>query len=672
MGAAVGAATCGRTTFLYRIDRLCRKHPRNRSSVAPEDVPSPPAPPPPRRPAGAGGDPAGGLGLQQQLRQDVEQQRWRRPGRRPPRLLPQHHPRHRRSSASRRASSPSTLGAERQARDPDRSTPARRPSRRCSPAPSTPPTSARTRPSTPTRSPTARPSASSPAPPPAARTSWSSPTSTAPADLKGKTLATPQLGNTQDVALRAWLKEQGPQHRHAAAAATSSIVPQDNADTLDAFKAGEIDGAWVPEPWATRLVQEGGGKVLVDESDLWPDGKFVTTHAHRAPPKFLERPPRRRQAAPRGPGRGRTTSSTPTRPRPRRSANDGIEKITGKPLERRGASPRAWKNLDVHQRPDRLVAADSRPTTPRPSACSTPVDLKGIYDLTLLNEVLEGRRQAGGEGLHERRTTRPIARAPSARATVAASLGRRRRRERVQGASATEPTRCTPSTASTSTSQPGEFVCLVGASGCGKSTLLNLVAGLDQPTGGRGRACDGRTAPDVPGGGAVPVAHGRRQRRAAAAAARRAASAERTARAAELLELVHLDGFGDKRPHELSGGMRQRVALARAFAQEADVLLMDEPFGALDAMTRDLLHDELERLWQPTGPHGRCSSPTTCARRPASATGSCCCPAGPAGWPPSSTVDIDRPRRIESTRGRRRSPAEITDRLREEVRRHAA
>ena len=67
--------------------------------------------------------------------------------------------------------------------------------------------------------------------------------------------------------------------------------------------------------------------------------------------------------------------------------------------------------------------------------------------------------------------------------------------------------------------------------------------------------------------------------------------------AADLLERVHLGGFGAKRPHELSGGMRQRAALARALAQDADLLLMDEPFGALDAITRDLLHDELEALW---------------------------------------------------------------------------
>ena len=77
--------------------------------------------------------------------------------------------------------------------------------------------------------------------------------------------------------------------------------------------------------------------------------------------------------------------------------------------------------------------------------------------------------------------------------------------------------------------------------------------------------------------------------------------AERRARVDQLLAAVHLDGFGQKRPHQLSGGMRQRVALARALAQEADILLMDEPFGALDAMTRDVMHDELERIWKETG-----------------------------------------------------------------------
>ncbi len=78
--------------------------------------------------------------------------------------------------------------------------------------------------------------------------------------------------------------------------------------------------------------------------------------------------------------------------------------------------------------------------------------------------------------------------------------------------------------------------------------------------------------------------------------ARGVPTAERKRLATDLLNTVHLSGFADKRPHELSGGMRQRVALARALGQNADLLLMDEPFGALDAMTRDLLHDELDRI----------------------------------------------------------------------------
>ncbi len=101
-------------------------------------------------------------------------------------------------------------------------------------------------------------------------------TITSAADLKGKTLSTPQLGNTQDVALRAWLADEGLS-TDTQGGGDVSIVPQENAQTLDQFKAGAIDGAWLPEPWASRLV-DAGAVVLVDEKDLWPDGEFVTTH----------------------------------------------------------------------------------------------------------------------------------------------------------------------------------------------------------------------------------------------------------------------------------------------------------------------------------------------------------------------------------------------------------
>ena len=147
---------------------------------------------------------------------------------------------------------------------------------------------------------------------------------------------------------------------------------------------------------------------------------------------------------------------------------------------------------------------------------------------------------------------------------------------------------------------PGEFTCLIGASGCGKSTLLSLVAGLEQPTSGEVSAGGGRVAfmfqepalfPWLTAAGNVELA----------LRARGLGKAERRQRTEELLDTVHLNGFGGKRPHQLSGGMRQRVALARALAQDADVLLMDEPFGALDAMTRDLLHDELDRVRERVG-----------------------------------------------------------------------
>lgn len=145
----------------------------------------------------------------------------------------------------------------------------------------------------------------------------------------------------------------------------------------------------------------------------------------------------------------------------------------------------------------------------------------------------------------------------------------------------------------------GELVCVVGASGSGKSTLLNILAGLDRPTAGRAHV-HGRVALMFQEAALLPwlTAAGNVE---LALELRGVPGSRRRELARELLRRVHLTGFEKRRPHELSGGMKQRVALARALAQDADVLLMDEPFAALDAITRDLLHEELERIWAESG-----------------------------------------------------------------------
>ncbi len=144
------------------------------------------------------------------------------------------------------------------------------------------------------------------------------------------------------------------------------------------------------------------------------------------------------------------------------------------------------------------------------------------------------------------------------------------------------------------TIRAGEFVTVVGASGCGKSTLLNVFAGLDKPTDGTIEV-NGKIALMFQEATLLPWLTARGNIELAlkyAGVARR----NRDARVAELLEIVRLGEWADKRPHELSGGMRQRVALARCLAQGAQIVLMDEPLGALDAMTRDHLHDEIESI----------------------------------------------------------------------------
>jgi NitT/TauT family transport system ATP-binding protein len=213
----------------------------------------------------------------------------------------------------------------------------------------------------------------------------------------------------------------------------------------------------------------------------------------------------------------------------------------------------------------------------------------------------------------------------------------------------------------------GEFVCLVGASGCGKSTLLSMVAGLDRPTAGSVAVNEGRPALMFQEPALLPWLTVR-DNVELPLKLQKVDKAARRARVEELLQLVHLGAFASKRPHELSGGMRQRVALARALAQTTRVLLMDEPFAALDAITRDVLHEDLARIHASTGitvlfvTHNVREAVRLGDRvvmlssRPGRVV---------AEW----DVQIDGPRRIESPDVGALSVV-ITDRLRQEIGRH--
>jgi sulfonate transport system substrate-binding protein len=215
-----------------------------------------------------------------------------------------------------------------------------------------------------------------------------------PADLKGKTVASPQLGNTQDVALRTWLKDNGLSS-DTSGGGDVSIKPQDNAATLDAFKQDQVQGAWVPEPWATRLVQEGGGKVLVDEKTLWPQGQFVTTHLIVAT-KFLNDHP----DVVKGLLEGQVAANDFVNKNPaeaQKAANDQIEKITQKRINDTVIAA-AWKNLTFTDDP---VASSLKASADHATALDLlkPVDLSKIYDLGPLNEVLKAAGEPELSGL---------------------------------------------------------------------------------------------------------------------------------------------------------------------------------------------------------------------------------------------------------------------------------
>jgi NitT/TauT family transport system substrate-binding protein len=216
-----------------------------------------------------------------------------------------------------------------------------------------------------------------------------------PADLKGKKVASPGLGGTQDVALRSWLLANGLK-TDTAGGGDVSVVPQENAQTLEAFVAGTIDGAWVPEPWASRLAQEGGGKVLVDERTLWPEGEYVTTHLMVAT-KFLDKHPDVVKRLLEGQVKANAfVNANPAEAQ--QIANTEIEKITTKKLKD-GLIQAAWPNLEFTDDP---IASSLSKSAADAQALGLlkPVDnLPGIYDLTLLNEVLKADGQPAVSGL---------------------------------------------------------------------------------------------------------------------------------------------------------------------------------------------------------------------------------------------------------------------------------
>jgi NitT/TauT family transport system substrate-binding protein len=219
---------------------------------------------------------------------------------------------------------------------------------------------------------------------------------TSAADLKGTTLSTPSLGNTQDVALRSWLQDQGLT-TDTSGGGDVKINPQENADTLTAFSSGAIAGAWVPEPWATRLVNEGGGHVLVDEASLWPDGQFVTTHLIVARQYLADHPDVVEHLIE---GLGASVDQINADPiAAQADVNAGLEKLTNKRLDDATIAG-AFENLTFTLDP---IASSLQTSAEHAEAVGLldPVDLKspGIYDLTLLNKVLAAKGDAEAKGL---------------------------------------------------------------------------------------------------------------------------------------------------------------------------------------------------------------------------------------------------------------------------------
>jgi NitT/TauT family transport system substrate-binding protein len=203
------------------------------------------------------------------------------------------------------------------------------------------------------------------------------------ADLKGTTLASPQLGNTQDVALRTWLTDEGLKNS-VDGGGDVTIAPTANSDVLNLFQTGKLDGAWAPEPYASRLVVEGGGHVLVNEKDLWPGGQFVTTHLI-VRTEFLQKYPNTVAALLRG-HVAAVKLATGDAAAAKTAVNAGLEAAGGKALDA-AVLDRAWSELTVTYDPIASALKQSAQNGVT-AGTSEKTDLDGIYDLRPLNAVL--------------------------------------------------------------------------------------------------------------------------------------------------------------------------------------------------------------------------------------------------------------------------------------------
>jgi NitT/TauT family transport system substrate-binding protein len=215
-----------------------------------------------------------------------------------------------------------------------------------------------------------------------------------PEDLVGKTVVTPQLGNTQDVSLKKWLNTKGLTDK-------VKVTNMDNAQTLDSFKKGDVQAAWLPEPWSSRLVLEGGAKVLQDEKELWPEGKFPTT-VLIVRTEFLRDHPQSVQALLRGlvsavdfAGANKSDAQA--------SVNNQLKKLTGKALSD-AVIQRAWSGIDLTFDPlaSRFPQLSKDSVTAGITKDETP--LAGLVDLTALNTVLKqaGKPEVDASGLDKK------------------------------------------------------------------------------------------------------------------------------------------------------------------------------------------------------------------------------------------------------------------------------